>query len=238
MADVVAVDLKLGPHPRAGTVEALPEDAETAAILEVARPNDDEIAGADCGGQGRVLVGDRVRADLELRAELGPSAREALPEHAVQRSVTGRIRPGEHDVAACVARCARCRLGAKRNGYVVDDPHSAARKTRRQNPRDWELVRRGASPIDPKTPGAVIGHAPQRLIEGGIVVNTKLGAEPRATTRVALAEDAEAGAVLVGAVPDHDEASACQGSGLRPGLIVRRVRVHLELGTDGHNLRS
>src|SRR5439155_17971 len=67
---------------------------------------------------------------------------------------------------------------------------------------------------------------------GSVGVDPELGALRGATAGVALAEDAVRAAVLVSALPHHDEVARRVGGDTRGALVAGRIRVHPELGAQ------
>src|SRR5688572_14979324 len=96
---------------------ALAEDTEARAVLCVAPPDDDELAGAHhgVGGDGRIaLIARRVGVDAELGAEGGAGAVVALAEDTVAQAVLPVALPGHDEVAGGVRGHGRSVLVARR----------------------------------------------------------------------------------------------------------------------------
>ena len=74
-------------------------DAFTAAILAIALPGDDKVAGAVHRDLGHVLASVRVRVDAELAALGHSGGAVALGVDAVAAAVLARARPRDDEVA-------------------------------------------------------------------------------------------------------------------------------------------
>ena len=95
----VGVDLELGSLGHAGGVITLGIDAVAAAVLAVALPGDDEVAGGIHGHLGKSLIAGGVGVDLEFAA-LGHAGRVvALGVDAVAAAILAIALPGDDEVA-------------------------------------------------------------------------------------------------------------------------------------------
>ena len=115
-----AVDAELRAHRRAGAREALAEDASGRTVLQIALPDDDEVAGGVGGDRGPDLEIGRVRVDPELRAHGIAGDIVALAEDAIAGSVLWVALPDNHELARGVRGDALLDLEARGEGIDVE----------------------------------------------------------------------------------------------------------------------
>src|SRR5581483_4691828 len=94
-----AVDAELAALGDAGGAVALGVDAPAAAVLSVALPGDDEVAGAVHGHRGRQLVVGGRAVDAELAALGDAGGAVALRVDAPAAAVLVLALPGHDEVA-------------------------------------------------------------------------------------------------------------------------------------------
>src|SRR5439155_954978 len=97
-------DLELAALGRARRVVPLPVDPKAAAVLALAGPGDDEVAGRVHGYRGDELDIGRGGIDAELAALGHPRRVVPLPVYATAAAVLALAGPGHHEVAGRVHR--------------------------------------------------------------------------------------------------------------------------------------
>src|SRR5205823_1123841 len=104
VAGAGGVDAELAADGRAGGGIALAVDAPAAAVLAVARPGDDEVAGAVHRHGGRALVTGGGGVDAELAAQGRAGGGVTLGVDAPAAAVLALTLPNDDEVAGPVGR--------------------------------------------------------------------------------------------------------------------------------------
>src|SRR5439155_669952 len=190
--------------------EALAEDAIVAAVLEVALPDDDEVARRVRSDGGERLRIVRLRVDPELGALRYPAAAEALPEDA--KAVTGALLvavPHHGEVARRVGRHRGITLRARRVGVHLELGALRGAAAAVALAEDAKVVAAallpGARPHDHEVARPVGGDGRVLLVVGRVSVHPELGALRGPAAAVALADDAPAAESVHKVLPHHHE---------------------------------
>jgi hypothetical protein len=95
-----------------------------------------------------------------------------------------------------------------------------------------------ATPDDHEAPVVRGGYRRPRLRPHRIAIHAELGPDGRARAADALAEDAAAAPVLPTALPYDYKAPVGTGCGVGLSLVLGRIAVHAELGSDAYPITA
>lgn len=228
----VRVELELAADAAAEAVEALALDVGARRVVV---PDDDEVAGG-IGGYERIeLVSGSVGVGLELGTNPVRGTVEALPENTPVAAVLGVAVPHDHEAAAPRQRDRWVPLVA--GGVAVDLELGAGCAPvggeALAKDADAGAILAGAAPehydaaVWPR--GRRQAHGGGELAADREAVHPELQPAESARRVVALAKNAEVGAILAEAVPDDREVAIFFGGDGRGVLEAKRVRVDPDL---------
>ena len=235
----VRVDGDLARERVARGVVAPREDAFLIAVLIGALPRDDELA-SQVHRDARVhLVARRRRVHDELAAERSTGRAKSLSRYSEARAVSGEAHPDDHEIAGGVH--ARRRSLLRTGGECVHRKLASQSDSVFVEPLPEDAVRGPvlvALPGDDEVAVRAAGDGGELLLSRGVCVDLEIGRLGNTLRVVHARDDAELRSVLADAVPRDDNAAV--GRHRRGGmrLVICRVGVHLELGSERRRLRD